>query len=60
MKDKPTLKNYITRLEVDKELIAKHPEAKDLLEKRIRETEEAILEIVTSERFKELLNHFNV
>lgn len=34
--NQPTLENLINRLKLDKELLEKHPENKELLEKRIK------------------------
>ena len=39
-----TLKTYVSRYKYDKDLLSKHPENKELLERRIREHEKAIIE----------------
>lgn len=56
----PTLKNYVARYKMDKELLEKHPEQRELLEKRIAEHEKDIVAYVTSERFECALNNLNL
>ena len=56
----PTLKNYVARYKMDKELWEKHPEQRRLLEKRIAKHEKDIVAYVTSERFEYVLNKFNL
>lgn len=55
-----TLKTYVTRYKYDKDLLYKHPENKELLERRIREHEKAIIEYVTSDRFQIALDSLNL
>ena len=57
---KPTLKNYVARYKMDKELLEKYPENKELLEKRIARHEKDIVAYVTSERFECVLNNLNL
>lgn len=52
-----TLKHYVARYRMDKDLLSKHPENKELLERRIREHEKSIIEYVTSDRFQTQLNY---
>lgn len=49
--NKPNLYNYITRYRQDTELLKKHPDKKDLLEKRIKQHEKEIIRLVTSDSF---------
>ena len=51
----PTLKNYVTRYKTDKELLKKHPENKEMLEKRIKKHEKDIIDYVMSEQFECML-----
>ena len=60
MRKSVTLKNYIARYKIDKKLLEKHPEHKELLEKRIKRHEQDILAYVTSEKFEYSLNAFNL
>lgn len=55
-----TLKTYVSRYKYDKDLLSKHPENKELLERRIREHEKAIIEYVTSDRFQIALDSLNL
>ena len=55
-----TLKTYVSRYKYDKDLLSKHPENKELLERRIREHEKAIIEYVTSDRFQIALDSLNI
>ncbi len=55
-----TLKHYVARYRTDKEMLSKHPENKELLEKRIRDHEKAIIEYVTSDSFQTQLNYLNL
>lgn len=57
---KPTLKNYIARYKMDKILLEKCPEQKELLEKRIERHEKDIVAYVTSESFEYALNNLNL
>jgi hypothetical protein len=45
---------------MDKELLSKYPENKELLERKIKEHEKAIIEYVTSDRFQTQLNYLNL
>lgn len=56
----PGLKEYVQLYRMDNELFQKHPENKDLFEKRIKEHEKAIIEYVTSDRFQTQLNYLNL
>lgn len=56
----PTLKNYVARYKKDKELLEKHPEHKELLEKRIARHEKDIVAYVTSKGFEYALNNLNL
>ncbi len=56
----PTLKNYVARYKMDKKLLEKHPESKELLEKRIKRHEQDIVAYVTSKRFECALNNLNL
>lgn len=56
----PSLKNYVHRYKLDKALLEKHPEQRELLEKRIARHEKDIVAYVTSERFENALNHLNL
>ena len=56
----PTLKNYVTRYKMDKKLLEKHPENKELLKKRIKRHEQDIIAYVTSEKFECALNNLNL
>ena len=54
------LKHYIARHKTDKKLLSEHPEKKELLERRIKGHEKAIIEYVTSDRFHAQLEHLNL
>ena len=54
----PTLKNYVARYKIDKRLLEKHPEGKEMLEKRIARHEKDIVDYVTSKEFETILNNF--
>lgn len=54
------LKNYVARYKLDKKLLEKHPEQKELLEKRIARHERDIVAYVTSEKFECVLNNLNL
>lgn len=54
------LKNYVSRYRTDKELLEKHPENKELLERRIKQHERDIITYVTSDSFQEQLNYLNL
>lgn len=56
----PGLKEYVSRYRMDKKLLQKHPENKDLLERRIKEHEKAIIGYVTSDSFQTQLNYLNL
>ena len=55
-----TLKNYVTRYRMDKELLKKHPENKEMLERRIKQHERDIINYVTSDSFQTQLNYLNL
>lgn len=55
-----SLKHYVARYRMDKELLSKYPENKELLERKIKEHEKAIIEYVTSDRFQTQLNYLNL
>ena len=56
----PRLKNYVARYKMDKKLLERHPEHKELLEKRIKRHEQDIVAYVTSERFECALNNLRL
>ena len=56
--NQPTLEDLVNRLKLDKELLEKHPENKELLEKRIKQHKEDIANYVTSDRFFIRINGF--
>lgn len=58
--NQPTLENLVNRLKLDTELLEKHPENKELLEKRIKQHKEDITNYVTSDRFSYALRVFNL
>lgn len=58
--NQPTLENLVNRLKLDTELLEKHPENKELLEKRIKQHKEDIANYVTSDRFSHALRVFNL
>jgi hypothetical protein len=58
--NQPTLENLVNRLKLDTELLEKHPENKELLEKRIKQHKEDIANYVTSDRFSYALRVFNL
>lgn len=55
-----TLKHYVARYKMDKELLEKHPENKELLEERIERHKQNIIDYVTSESFECALNNLNL
>lgn len=58
--NQPTLEDLVNRLKLDKELLEKHPENKELLEKRIKQHKEDIANYVTSDRFLYALRVLNL
>ena len=58
--DEPTLKNYIARYKMHTAHLEKHPEQGLMLRKKIREAEEAILEIVTVDDFLKDMERANL
>ena len=60
MKPSLKLKHYVARYKMDKILLERHPEHKELLKKRIKQHEQDIVAYVTSERFEYALEHFNL
>lgn len=57
---KPTLKNYVNRYKMDKKLLEKHPEHRELLERRIERHKNDIVAYVTSDHFECVLNNLNL
>ncbi len=55
-----TLKTYVARYKYDNNLLSKYPKNKELLERRIKEHEKAIIEYVTSDRFQTALASLNL
>ena len=55
-----TLKNYVERYRMDKELLEKHPKNKEMLERRIKQHERDIVDYVTSDSFQSQLNYLNL
>ena len=58
--DTPMLKHLVARYRVDTELLKKHPEHKELLERRIERHKNDIVAYVTSDNFQCALNHLNL
>ncbi len=58
--NQPTLEDLVNRLKLDKELLEKNPENKELLEKRIKQHKEDIANYVTSDRFSYALMVLNL
>lgn len=56
----PGLKEYVARYRLDKKFLQKYSENKDLLERKIKEDEKAIIEYVTSDSFQTQLNYLNL
>lgn len=56
----PTLKNYIARYNLNKELLEKHPENKALIERKLKEAEQDIIAYVTNENFVAKLDYLNL
>ena len=56
----PTLEDLVNWLKLDKELLEKHSENKELLEKRIKQHKEDIANYVTSDRFSYALRVLNL
>lgn len=54
------LRHLVARYKIDKELLEKHPEHKELLEKRIERHKKDIVEYVTSSKFEYALKSFNL
>lgn len=50
------LKHLVARYKMDKMLLDKHPEHKELLEKRIKQHEKDIVNYVTNTSFQSRLN----
>ncbi len=55
-----TLKTYVARYKYDNDLLSKYPENKELLMRRIKEHEKAIIEYVISDRFQIALDSLNL
>lgn len=58
--NQPTLEDLVNRLKLDKELLEKNPENKELLEKWIKQHKEDIANYVTSDRFSYALMVLNL
>lgn len=58
--ERVTLKHLVARYKPDKEFLQKHPENRELLEKRIRRHEKNIAEYVNSDSFQMVLNCYNI
>ena len=56
----PRLKHLVARYRMDTELLKKHPEHKDLLERRIERHKNDIVAYVTSDHFQSALNNLNL
>ena len=56
----PTLKNYIARYNLNKELLEKHPENRALIERKLKEAEQDIIKYVTNETFVAKLDYLNL
>jgi hypothetical protein len=56
----PTIKNYIERYRINKRLLNNHPEQAQLLEKKIKEAEQKIIEYFTSDNFVERMKYINI
>lgn len=56
----PTLENYIYRYRFNKEMLERHPEHRELLQRQIDRAEKAIIEYVTSDSFVERLKYLNL
>jgi hypothetical protein len=60
MRNHPTLKNYVARYKMHKEMLEKHPEQKELLERKIEQAKQDIVDYVTRENFECALNNLNL
>lgn len=60
IKSNPTLKDYVERYKLDKGLLEKHPENRELLKKRIERHKQDIVDYVTSKHFECALNNLNL
>ena len=56
----PTLENYIYRYRLNKEMLERYPEHRELLQRQIDRAEKAIIEYVTSDSFVERLKYLNL
>lgn len=56
----PTLENYIYRYRLNKEMLERHLEHRELLQRQIDRAEKAIIEYVTSDSFVERLKYLNL
>lgn len=56
----PTLENYIYMYRLNKEMLERHPEHRELLQRQIDRAEKAIIEYVTSDSFVERLKYLNL
>lgn len=57
---RPDLKAFVHRYKTDKALLGKHPEQRELLERRIARHEKDIVAYVTSEHFENALNNLHL
>lgn len=57
---RPMLKHLVYRYKKDVELLEKHPEYKEMLERRIERHKQDIVDYVTSESFAPALATFNL
>lgn len=55
-----TLKNYVARYRLNKKLLNKYPEHKEMLEKIIQQNERDIIDYVTSDKFQMQLHNLNL
>lgn len=59
----PTIQNYIERYRLNKRLLEQHDpnhEQKELLERKIKEAEQKIIEYFTSDNFVERMKYINI
>ena len=55
-----TLKNIVNRIELETKLLSQHPEDKEMLERRIKENKELIVQCVLQNKDNPLLNQIRV
>jgi hypothetical protein len=56
----PTIGNYIARYRQAKEFLIKHLEQKELLERKMKEAGQEIVEYFTSDSFVERIKYINI